>query len=360
MLKEKDCSRCQWVDIAKGIAIIAVVLLHVDYPWADGRFLPLSLLLGNAWHVNVFFILGGFFLTDEKLSATKSFISHKIKTLYLPLLYFSIPAVLLHNVLIDIGWYDTATDYGGKLIGEWSLGDMLRSLASVFVLAGREPILAALWFLCSLFMALCGLSVISMVVRRFCGRHHTAVMLTVLFLIGVASSLMTNVLGIYIPRFNNALSAMWLIYLGYLLHRVKRCSFDSPHCVVVAFLLFYIGVLLLDVLPFSSFLLQTVIALTALYMVCFIAKRMEFTVSGRFVALCGRESLYIMALQFVAFRLCTELLNLFGCALSPAALMPPTNGSFALLMLYIVAGLALPIIFIHLWRWAGHKIKALF
>lgn len=52
-----------------------------------------------------FFVIGGFFIKEEKLVDSVSFIKRKIKTLYLPLRYFVIPAVILHNTFIDIGWY---------------------------------------------------------------------------------------------------------------------------------------------------------------------------------------------------------------------------------------------------------------
>lgn len=62
-----------------------------------------------------FFLLGGFFLKEEKLIQPVNFIKGKIQSLYKLLLYFYIPAVLFHNVLMHIGWYDEVTDYGGGL-----------------------------------------------------------------------------------------------------------------------------------------------------------------------------------------------------------------------------------------------------
>ena len=42
-----------------------------------------------------------------------------MKSLYSLLLYFYIPAVLLHNVFLHIGFYDTITLYGGKHMTFW-------------------------------------------------------------------------------------------------------------------------------------------------------------------------------------------------------------------------------------------------
>lgn len=96
--------RYRWVDIAKGFAILSVVLLHINYQFYDSKYLPLATLLGELWHVPVFFLLGGFFLKEERLLQPVSFIKGKIKSLYRLLLYFYIPAVLLHNVLLHLGF----------------------------------------------------------------------------------------------------------------------------------------------------------------------------------------------------------------------------------------------------------------
>lgn len=109
----------------------------------------------------VFFLLGGFFIKEEKLIRPVSFIKGKIQSLYKLLLYFYIPAVLLHNVMMHIGWYDEVTNYGGKVMSLWKVGKTVKELGLSVCLAGREPILGAMWFVYVLFIALCGLSIVS-------------------------------------------------------------------------------------------------------------------------------------------------------------------------------------------------------
>lgn len=47
-------NREDWVDIAKGIAISAVVLGHVGFDYPTWKLLPLHVLLVWLWHVPVF------------------------------------------------------------------------------------------------------------------------------------------------------------------------------------------------------------------------------------------------------------------------------------------------------------------
>lgn len=118
-------TRTAYVDIAKGIAILSVVLLHVNFIYPQLSFVNISAMLGWYWHVPVFFLIGGFFLKDEKLIHPISFIKGKFKSLYLLALYIYLPATLLHNYLLKIGWYSTHVNYGGKIISEWDTKEYL-------------------------------------------------------------------------------------------------------------------------------------------------------------------------------------------------------------------------------------------
>ena len=93
------------VDITKGVAIMAIVLGHVSYLYSSNSLVDSEVFIYSLWHVSVFFILAGFFIKDDRLVQPKLWFKKKFSSLYLKILYFYIPAVLLHNVLIKIGWY---------------------------------------------------------------------------------------------------------------------------------------------------------------------------------------------------------------------------------------------------------------
>lgn len=109
--------RQDWIDIVKGFAIILVVLGHISYCYPACKLVPVPYIY--SWHIRVFFLVAGFFLFSNKLEKPFSFIKGKIKRLYLPLLYIYVPATLLHNVLIDIGWYSLCMEYGGRFLTRW-------------------------------------------------------------------------------------------------------------------------------------------------------------------------------------------------------------------------------------------------
>lgn len=103
--------RTPYVDIAKGIAILSVVLLHVDFVYPKLSFINISAMLGWYWHVPVFFLIGGFFLKEERLLQPVSFIKGKFKSLYLLALYIYLPATAhralqaLHHAANGFGYH---------------------------------------------------------------------------------------------------------------------------------------------------------------------------------------------------------------------------------------------------------------
>ena len=139
---------------------------HIAYQYPEYALLPLSVIISWLWHVPVFFLVGGFFLKDDKMVKPFGFIKGKIKTLYLPILYFYIPVTLLHNWFIDIGFYDTSIEYGGKMVNFWSISETLKRVVEAFFLAGREPALGAMWFAYVLFMALCYICLVTFCVNK--------------------------------------------------------------------------------------------------------------------------------------------------------------------------------------------------
>ncbi len=55
----------KWVNIVKGIAIIAVVTLHTNFVFGTICKASIYALLGGLWHVPVFLIVGGFYIKES-------------------------------------------------------------------------------------------------------------------------------------------------------------------------------------------------------------------------------------------------------------------------------------------------------
>ncbi len=355
-------NRLAWVDIAKGIAIIAVVAGHIGFSWPKTPLMPMRELFTYLWHVPVFFMLGGFFLKEEKLVKPKVFILGKIKSLYLPLLYLYIPVLLFHNLFIRVGFYDLSINYFGKYISWWRGPDLFRYIVQAILCAGREPLLGAMWFGFVLFLAFCIISLLSWFVERVGGAWKESSRYAVrglLFLIlALLSWALTNLFDFTIPRFNNTLIAVWLIYVGMLMFQKARITFSNgvvaAGCALVAWqsVVCWGGVNLVAN-EFKDVIVLTVTSGACLYVICYISKCAErITWFKKALSCVGRGSLYIMGLHFLGFKMATMVLNLFGAEANLAILVPKTGGNVALFVYYVLFGVGVPLLLVNGFRCA--------
>lgn len=358
-MKTLKNSRVAYVDIAKGIAITAVVLLHVDFVYPKFSFINLSGVLGWYWHVPVFFLIGGFFLKEERLLQPISFIKGKLKSLYLLSLYIYLPATLLHNFFFKIGWYSPDVVYGGKIIDEWNLKEYFLGFIKTFLCAGREPIMGAMWFVYALLFALCGYSIISYIVYKF--NWNKYVVPIILLALQIISCVATNIYEITIPRFSNAVSVMLLLYVGQQLYGRLKFNFDNPYLFVTCIFIVYESSLLTGPMGlahngFEDVLHLTVGSTASLYVLCFISKKLEKLRIGKIIEICGRDSFYIMGLHFFGFKLCTMLLMALGIVDGGLEYLktPQLGDNVILLVIYTLCGVFFPVGFMFVFR----KIKS--
>ena len=276
-------------------------------------------LLGTLWHVPVFLIVGGFFLRDEEVLKPISFIKKRWKTLYLKLLLYYLIFIMLHNFFFEIGFMDEHTLYSGKYIHPInSLWGWITQLGWA-LLAAREPFLGAMWFVNMLFLGVCYYSIVSYLIYKYCRKDsnewNRAV---VLFLIAFISLYLTLVFQIHITRLTPSLVAPFLIYIGYIMNRKLQLTFQNKYVFLLClFTLMDISLVWgKDVtLPSDSYydmVLLVIGSVCSLYCLCFISKKIEHTIVGKCVALCGKESFHIMALHLLGFKVATFILLICG------------------------------------------------
>lgn len=158
-----DKKRESYIDMIKGTAIMAVVLLHVNYNFPGAYFSTYS-LFGGLWHVAVFFVIGGWYLRDERLLDYKKFAWGKIKGLYIKAMWIYIPFVLLHNVFFRLNWLYEDVEYNNRLLLPFKdYSETMKHLLMQLFFTHREPFSGAMWFVDSLFLGLLGYCLITLI-----------------------------------------------------------------------------------------------------------------------------------------------------------------------------------------------------
>lgn len=305
------------VDIAKGISIIAIVLGHINFLYPTWKLVNTTDLFIYLWHVAVFFLLAGFFIKEEQLVQPKLWFKKKFSSLYLKILYFYVPAVLLHNVLIKIGWYSLESN--DPVINTYSMMEFAKQTVLAICLGGREPIVGAMWFVYVLFMALIGLSIVSWLIKKLAKdeRQYEWMRGIALLAMCIVAGILSNKYGLTIRRFSNTFTAMLLIYVGKIMYQKMKLSFDNGYLAIVCGLVAFevacmLGGVALNGNEYKDILQLIVAAPAVLYIIMYIGKHIETNVAGKAIAYVGKESFYVMALHFVGFKLCTLALQGIG------------------------------------------------
>ncbi len=129
----EEHQRIEWIDYAKGIGIVCVMLLHAHVPDPWRRIIYL-------WVIPLFFFLSGIFAHPERYATMKDFFMKKSMRLILP--------YLCYNAIAYIAWLLIGRHVGsdaGIAIAWWEpLVGMLRGEYPYIV---HNP---PLWFICAL------------------------------------------------------------------------------------------------------------------------------------------------------------------------------------------------------------------
>ena len=142
-------SRNRTLDIAKGIAIILMVIGHCETP-------PFMLAWVYLFHMPLFFMAAGYFFSRRSLEQPWDFVTKRLKGLYIPFVKWSLFFLLIHNMLFEVGILNE--HYGnweGGVTHPYTMRQFLQRLVHiVFSMAGYDEFLAgAFWFFRALLLS---------------------------------------------------------------------------------------------------------------------------------------------------------------------------------------------------------------
>lgn len=348
--------RVLYVDMIKGTAIMAVVLLHIQFVFPSS-FFSLNSMLGGLWHVAIFFVVSGWFLKDERMLDFKSFAWGKTKGLYLKAMWIYIPLVLLHNLFFKWGWLFDDIVYNQRTLQPFTgITDTVKHLLMQFFFTHREPFSGAMWFVDSLFLALICFSIITIAINKIfkvCenssyGYNKVRALRLIVCLILASLSIYLSKHGINIPKVSNTCSGMLLMCIGQMISQ-RRLDFDNKYMFVIALLvaLHYNSLCIGMALNSNSYpdIVTLIVAPTSvLYVLAFIFKKIENSIFGKVINYVGKESFWVMGLHMVGFHVFTSLLVACGYTFEHHFTTPELGNNVVLLLGYFVFGCSVPLV----------------
>ena len=236
-------------------------------------------------------------------------------------------------------------DYAGKVMKPYGLADYIKQIILTLFMANREVIIGPMWYANVLFMALVILALSDWFIRLFVKNDNARVVRLISTLcLMLTSSALTNVAGFTIPRFNNTLTAVFLIDLCQFLYRKLEWKFDNPWVFTIA------AVVLLS-LPLYGHLSMTnnyfqdpafllIVAICGMYVLYYLSQKMTGSGYTKILSFIGRQSFWIMALHFTGFKIGSAILNLF--INTDVSSLTPTASNAFIVAFYLFAGILIP------------------
>ena len=175
---QKQSSRLQWLDVAKGITIILMILGHTSIPGWLSNFI-------FAFHMPLFFIASGW-CTNWAKDNYGAFLFKKLRTLGIPFLVYSVAVILIARLaeFQDIGWCSVLAN-GWKGYALWFVPVLFFSLV---VAKSIMCFISQKW----LRYVICGMLILGGAILRYCHIYFPWTLATVpyaTFLILLGSSL---------------------------------------------------------------------------------------------------------------------------------------------------------------------------
>lgn len=300
--------------------MLTILIFHCSTSFFPDK---ISGIIGNPWNVPVFFIIGGFFLKMESMENLKDFIIGKMKGLYLPATVIYGSNVLLHNFYIYIGWYPLGGIHpaSGKPYELYDIKQVFLGLLKVLAAGGSgELTMGAMWFLYTLLYAFIGIvfiyTVISIITKNNSKRFQWMTIIS-LFL-AAFSCVLSQKYNITISRFSTALTAMFLIWWGMIINKKWQWKYNQWWVFIIAIIIFVHCVLIHKVRMvlahncYQDLPMLIVGSTAAIYIWGFIGRKIENNIIGKFLAIMGRESLYLMAFHIIGFFICNTIMVKIG------------------------------------------------
>ena len=297
-------SRSLWVDIAKGLLILSMVIGH-----STGMFNHYI----YQFHMGGFFILSGYVTNFDKRNVLQT-IANKFLTLILPLLTMILFFTLLNNFFVKIGIYDNLYSQGTPLL---TLGETLKN----FFKKGQIWVwwLGACWFLVELFI----ISIVSKILYEISCKSKDLLLVLAIAFLYVSYKFGDFASSVHLSKMFSL--SFFLYVLGYYLKQVgfeaflqKKLKYFSMLYVVIGWLLFYFFAnqhYSVDMANgrFNSWYVDALMIFNGfLFSVCvsFVISKIKF-VSTAFSYL-GANTVPIIFFHFAFFKVAYLTLSFFG------------------------------------------------
>lgn len=209
--------RDKGVTIAKGIAIILMVMGHAKCPELLNQYLRLL-------RMPLFFFMSGYCFKTRYLDESISYLKKRIKGIYVPYIKWSIFFLLLHNIFCYLNLYNDL--FPSSTSHVYSIKEYISHFIRIVTsMTGHDRLLSPYWFLRELFWG----SIIFYFTKKYVKKSYLSLVLL------LSLTLFLSVLNIRVPYLHiGSLSffAAFFIYIGNY-YKENHFSFENKYSFIL-------------------------------------------------------------------------------------------------------------------------------
>lgn len=271
--KKRDIS----IDIAKGIAILLVIVGHSQGPAILNSFI-------YSFHMPLFFIVSGYFYRSKGVSES---LKNDLKRLVVPYLFASL-CICVWMLVLSFKWSDNSYIKNEMIAAFWGSGMIHTS-----PLWGSIPFVGAIWFLLALFWSKNIFNVLRYLIQND----------VILSLFGVGISVVAVILDRYVINlpfaFLPGLSGIVFIILGYYAQKTRIRYWMI--LIIISCWIFCIFGSKIDMVncTYNFYLIDVLGAAGGTFFIVFVSKQLSKTFCRNLFAFIGMNSLPILIVHFL-------------------------------------------------------------
>lgn len=352
-------NNCNSITIAKAIGIILMVVGHSGCPQMLSKLIYL-------FHMPLFFFCSGIFFNELNSHKTAiQFLKKRIMGLYLPFTKWSVLFLLLHNLLMSVGIYNTSYGYEGGS-SYYTISEMTHKLIGIlFTMHDYEELLGGFWFIRALFVSSMLIVVFSLLLKSVSKCKHELLCVFFLILTIIIRRLVPD------PEFWRDISmgafGAFFYMTGYLLMRYKGCWQNKYGFILCCFILIlaysYFKTPVSMGCGFNKVLLYAVAAVAGILLTINVSNVLNNSSSflKRPLYYIGNHTLEILALHFLLFRVVSYLYVLSSdmdiCHIAEHPVITSVSTPSCMWLIYSIVGVCAPIVLVIIYQFVCNSLK---
>lgn len=292
--------------------------------------------------LQMFFFISGYFYKDEYTDHPIRFIGKRVKSLYVPFVFYCSLLLVLNNLFVHVHIYEDSMNMSNS--------NIISHFFQILSLKPKPQLAGAMWFVSALIITCIMFCSLSYLIKFVAQKHQESIrMLCMVILLITANylSLEKIRLPVYIDI---SFMAIFFYYIGYLYQK-------HEHQVPINFVLALSSMLILAICTrygypqivqrkYISLPFLLVCGVTGIYFNLYICKKLTAQKTVKIIDYIGENTLIILALHFLAFKAVSLVLIHFqNLPIGYLANFPTIKGtSKHWWWLYALSGLIFPLI----------------